>query len=310
MLEQEKIGRYIAEKRKKTGLTQKELAERVGLTDKAVSKWERGKSIPDHDVILRLCEVLGISVNEFLSGEDIFSEDYTDKAEENMISLMKDKQSSRYEFYIMCITGICGIAFILLGIYSMSQGVYGNAAISRFVDVPSLLFVVGVTIITLCAAGMMMDFIHSFMILFSDVKMKAAQKRDENNEPEVMSDNEGVKKAVEDNMSYMMCHNAIAVKKAAEDNISYMMCHNAVAVKFAIIMNILAGVIHFVSGLVMLLSDYSSVPEGKLPAVVSIELLSVWYGLILALFLVPIYFRMKKHGGEDRRGTRKYREEE
>ena len=66
-----KIGSYIAEKRKKLGMTQKQLAEKLGKSDKSVSKWERGICLPDVSVYLELCEILGISLNEFLAGEDI-----------------------------------------------------------------------------------------------------------------------------------------------------------------------------------------------------------------------------------------------
>lgn len=66
-----KIGKYIASKRKSLGMTQKQLAEKIGMSDKSVSKWERGICLPDVSVYLELCEILGISLNEFLAGEDI-----------------------------------------------------------------------------------------------------------------------------------------------------------------------------------------------------------------------------------------------
>ena len=65
-----KIGKYIAEKRKALGLTQKQLAEQLGMSDKSVSKWERGICLPDVSVYMELCGILGISMNEFLAGED------------------------------------------------------------------------------------------------------------------------------------------------------------------------------------------------------------------------------------------------
>ena len=69
-----KIGKYIAEKRKALGLTQKQLAEQLGMSDKSVSKWERGICLPDVSVYMELCGILGISMNEFLAGEDISEE--------------------------------------------------------------------------------------------------------------------------------------------------------------------------------------------------------------------------------------------
>ena len=66
-----KIGKYIAGKRKGLGLTQKQLAEKLGMSDKSISKWERGVCLPDVSVYMELCAILGISINEFLAGEDI-----------------------------------------------------------------------------------------------------------------------------------------------------------------------------------------------------------------------------------------------
>ena len=70
-MDQIKIGKYIAEKRKALGLTQMELAEKLGMSNKSVSKWERGVCLPDVSVYMDLCEALEITLNEFLAGEDI-----------------------------------------------------------------------------------------------------------------------------------------------------------------------------------------------------------------------------------------------
>ena len=67
----QKIGTYIAGKRKSLGLTQRELAEKLGMSDKSVSKWERGICLPDVSVYRQLCGILGISLNEFFAGEDL-----------------------------------------------------------------------------------------------------------------------------------------------------------------------------------------------------------------------------------------------
>lgn len=69
-----KIGKYIARRRKILGLTQKQVAERLGMSDKSVSKWERGICMPDVSVYTQLCDILGISINEFIAGEDISEE--------------------------------------------------------------------------------------------------------------------------------------------------------------------------------------------------------------------------------------------
>lgn len=89
-----KIGRYIAEKRKRTGLTQRQLADKLGKSDKSVSKWERGICLPDVSVYMELCEILGISVNEFLSGEDISESGVREKSDETLLQVTKDNYKS------------------------------------------------------------------------------------------------------------------------------------------------------------------------------------------------------------------------
>ena len=87
-----KIGRFIADCRKEKKITQEQLAEKLYITDRAVSKWERGLSLPDADKMLELCNILGISVNELLNGEKIMKEDYKKKTEELLIELTKKEE--------------------------------------------------------------------------------------------------------------------------------------------------------------------------------------------------------------------------
>ena len=77
MLDLIKIGSFISNVRKEQGLTQKQLAERVGVSDKAVSRWETGKGLPDTSIMSDLCEVLGININELLSGERLDADTYS-----------------------------------------------------------------------------------------------------------------------------------------------------------------------------------------------------------------------------------------
>ena len=90
-----KIGKYIAAKRKALGLTQKQLAEKLNMSDKSVSKWERGICLPDVTVYLELCKILGISINEFLAGEDIIEENIEQKSEENILKITKDNKTKQ-----------------------------------------------------------------------------------------------------------------------------------------------------------------------------------------------------------------------
>lgn len=91
-MNQIKIGAFISELRKEKGLTQASLAEKLNITDRAVSKWERGISLPDSSIMLPLCEILEINVNELLTGERINMENYDKKAEELILEMTKMKE--------------------------------------------------------------------------------------------------------------------------------------------------------------------------------------------------------------------------
>ena len=89
-MDQQKIGRFIAEQRKKQNLTQMQLAEMLGITDRAVSKWERGLSLPDSSIMLDLCRILEISVNDLLSGEVVTMENNNQKNEQLLLDMAKE----------------------------------------------------------------------------------------------------------------------------------------------------------------------------------------------------------------------------
>lgn len=94
-MDQIKIGKYIAGKRKELGLTQLQLAEILGMSNKSVSKWERGVCLPDVSVYKKLCEALGISLNEFLAGEDLSVIDVISKSEETIIGITTEEKKRR-----------------------------------------------------------------------------------------------------------------------------------------------------------------------------------------------------------------------
>jgi transcriptional regulator with XRE-family HTH domain len=112
-----KIGKYIAGKRKEQGLTQRQIAEQLGMSDKSVSKWERGICLPDVSVYMALCEILGISINEFLAGEDISEENIVRKSEDNLIQVTKDgNHRQRYlKQIIIALSVVAVISLIVLG---------------------------------------------------------------------------------------------------------------------------------------------------------------------------------------------------
>ena len=91
-MEQAKVGKFIAKCRKSKNMTQAELAEKLNITDRAISKWETGKGMPDSSIMLELCNELSITVNELLSGERISMNDYTKKMEENLLEFKKSDE--------------------------------------------------------------------------------------------------------------------------------------------------------------------------------------------------------------------------
>ena len=112
-----KIGKYIAGKRKALGMTQKQLAEKLNMSDKSVSKWERGICLPDVSVYMELCEILGISINEFLAGEDIDAENVEKKSEDNIIPVTKDskKKQKNLKSILAVVTTFAVIMVLVLG---------------------------------------------------------------------------------------------------------------------------------------------------------------------------------------------------
>ncbi len=109
-MDQIRIGKFIAAARKAHGMTQKQLAERLLISDKTVSKWERGKGLPEVGLMLPLCEALQITVNDLLSGEKISENNYQKKAEENMMSLMQKNQENKKH---LALSVICGVITVI-----------------------------------------------------------------------------------------------------------------------------------------------------------------------------------------------------
>ena len=109
-MDQIKIGKFIAETRKKKNKTQRQLADALSISDKTVSKWECGKGLPDISLMMPLCEILQITVNDLLTGERVSEDDYQKKAEENMMNLMKENEENKKQ---MILSVICGVITII-----------------------------------------------------------------------------------------------------------------------------------------------------------------------------------------------------
>ena len=128
-MDQVKIGKFIAECRKKVNLTQMQLAEKLGITDKAVSKWERGIAMPDTSIMLELCDILGISVNELLSGEKISMENNNQKNEQLLFDMAKELEQKNKTVWksmwvIMIISMTALFSGILIAAFLIPEGVW------------------------------------------------------------------------------------------------------------------------------------------------------------------------------------------
>ena len=120
-MNQIKIGKFIADCRKQVNLTQMQLAEKLGITDKAISKWERGISMPDTSIMLELCDILHISVNELLCGEKISMENNNQKNEELMLAMAKElEQKSKTVWTSMWAIMIVSMTALLAGIFTVA----------------------------------------------------------------------------------------------------------------------------------------------------------------------------------------------
>ena len=128
-MDQIKIGKFIAACRKNNNLTQLQLAEKLGITDKAVSKWERGITMPDSSIMLELCDILGINVNELLSGERIIMENNNQKNEQLLLDMAKELEQKnktvwRAMWVIMTVCIIALFAGLFIAAYLIPEGVW------------------------------------------------------------------------------------------------------------------------------------------------------------------------------------------
>lgn len=111
-MDQIKIGKFIAERRKLKSLTQAQLAENLNITDRAVSKWENGRSLPDSAIMLELCEILDITVNDLLCGEVVVMEKYNKEMEKNLLEMAREKEKSDKQLLMVEIV----MGFVSIGI--------------------------------------------------------------------------------------------------------------------------------------------------------------------------------------------------
>ena len=127
-MDQEKIGKFIAELRKEKNMTQQELAEKIGVSSKSISRWENGRTLPDYSIIKGLCKNLNISINELFSGEKIESKDFKEIADNNLLNVLENssftlKEKIKYygdkwdkeHFFELTIAMLIIVSFIIYG---------------------------------------------------------------------------------------------------------------------------------------------------------------------------------------------------
>ena len=152
-MDQIRIGRFIAQCRKTGGLTQRQLADGLGISDKTVSKWECGNGLPEVSLMLPLCAVLGITVNDLLSGERVAQADYQKKAEENMMELIREnaENKKRLALSLICVA-VTVIAVCALIALAALPALPTPARIALVVNASYLPLPVGVRIALLALA--------------------------------------------------------------------------------------------------------------------------------------------------------------
>ena len=167
-MNQEKVGAFIADLRKSQGMSQKQLADIVGVTDKSVSKWECGKSLPEISKMEPLCEALHININELLSGERLSETVYLQKAEENMLNLIQESevrlnQTNSIGIIVMMVLSILPIAFILF--YGRTFYFDGGFSWAIWVDPPTIIPMITVAVLYLIGTKTMRTFLKAFAIV-------------------------------------------------------------------------------------------------------------------------------------------------
>lgn len=155
-MDQEKIGKFISLCRKEKNLTQVQLAEKLNITNRAVSKWETGKSCPDVSLMLELCEILGITINELLTGERITMEHYQEKAEENLMEFQYRQENAKKGLLRIKLIWL-GIALLLIPVHFAINYYYPE---NKGTGVGGLLILVGLILFV------------SYFVKFFEIRLK------------------------------------------------------------------------------------------------------------------------------------------
>lgn len=164
-MDTDKISSFISMARTKSGLTQKELADRIGVSDKTISKWETGKSFPDISYYETLCDTLNIKVNELLSGEYLSEEIYLEKAETNIVEIIRDNKFSKKKVVAKLFAGLALFIAVALLIGILSS-LNLSEVIAGLFDFPTLVILVFINLGAILIYGK-----HSFYDILSLLRL-------------------------------------------------------------------------------------------------------------------------------------------
>ena len=142
------MGEFIHALRKEKGLTQRELAEKIAVSDKTVSKWETGYALPDTSMLLKLCTTLNVSVNDLLSGERIEESAYSQKADATIVNLIKENEKSKKT---RVLTSVLSVILLLAAVFLLFFKGLSNLAF--FLDAPSFLLLAVCTFLLVVISG-------------------------------------------------------------------------------------------------------------------------------------------------------------
>ena len=148
-MDQVKIGKFIQELRKEKNLTQMDLANKLNITDRAISKWENGKSLPDSSIMLELCNILGITVTELLLGGKIEMENYNKKTESKLLEILKQQELSNKRLLLMEVVMMVISVIFLLSLFLIGILIYNNDKSKLWVFLT--LFGIGLVQFFICA---------------------------------------------------------------------------------------------------------------------------------------------------------------
>ena len=146
-MNQESIGKFIAKCRKEKNMTQSELAEKLGVTDKSIGNWENGRNMPDLSLFKPLCDELGITINDLMSGEKISKDKYQEKFEENIVNTI-DYSTKKINKY----SNIVGLILVIFGLFISISAIMIFPSESSWGSIYSvfgvIIFIIGISKLT------------------------------------------------------------------------------------------------------------------------------------------------------------------